>query len=199
MKIFTRELLTGDAETNADIELEIIGRLIKEMKECVGKIDSYQIIKKRNSIDTYRYMMTVPYVDPMKCRICGCDDMHACPGGCWWMAEELCSQCFEKLVETWRGRLRLRFGWPAFYREMRRKNKHAKKRMHRADQYGEGLIERLRNDARKANETLRTLREEETEKQGWKALGTKEGLCDHYEMKITRMNEEEKKKHDPQD
>jgi len=31
-----------------------------------------------------------------KCRVCGCDDLHACKGGCYWVEENLCSQCYEK-------------------------------------------------------------------------------------------------------
>lgn len=30
---------------------------------------------------------------PDKCRICGCTDEHACPGGCFWVSANLCSQC----------------------------------------------------------------------------------------------------------
>lgn len=28
-----------------------------------------------------------------KCRICGCTEMHACEGGCWWIEFDLCSAC----------------------------------------------------------------------------------------------------------
>jgi hypothetical protein len=27
------------------------------------------------------------------CRICGCTDLQACPGGCHWVAPDLCSAC----------------------------------------------------------------------------------------------------------
>lgn len=27
------------------------------------------------------------------CRICGCTEDHACPGGCSWVEEDLCSAC----------------------------------------------------------------------------------------------------------
>lgn len=30
------------------------------------------------------------------CRVCGCDDFHACPGGCYWVEEDLCSACAAK-------------------------------------------------------------------------------------------------------
>lgn len=28
-----------------------------------------------------------------KCRVCGCTWDHGCPGGCYWVADDLCSQC----------------------------------------------------------------------------------------------------------
>lgn len=28
-----------------------------------------------------------------KCRVCGCTDERACPGGCWWVEVDLCSRC----------------------------------------------------------------------------------------------------------
>lgn len=31
-----------------------------------------------------------------KCRVCGCDWNHPCPGGCWWVEEDLCSSCAEE-------------------------------------------------------------------------------------------------------
>ena len=27
------------------------------------------------------------------CRICGCWELEACSGGCFWVAQDLCSQC----------------------------------------------------------------------------------------------------------
>ncbi len=29
----------------------------------------------------------------MTCRVCGCTDLHACPGGCFWVEPGLCSEC----------------------------------------------------------------------------------------------------------
>lgn len=28
-----------------------------------------------------------------ECRVCGCTNLHACVGGCWWIAPDLCSRC----------------------------------------------------------------------------------------------------------
>ena len=31
------------------------------------------------------------------CRVCGCTDLHACEGGCFWVAPDLCSVCFSEM------------------------------------------------------------------------------------------------------
>jgi hypothetical protein len=28
-----------------------------------------------------------------QCRECGCTNLSACPGGCWWVDDDLCSSC----------------------------------------------------------------------------------------------------------
>jgi hypothetical protein len=30
---------------------------------------------------------------PRRCRVCGCTDERPCPGGCFWVAADLCSNC----------------------------------------------------------------------------------------------------------
>jgi hypothetical protein len=35
----------------------------------------------------------VDVVREVACRGCGCTDHHACPGGCEWVAGDLCSRC----------------------------------------------------------------------------------------------------------
>lgn len=30
-----------------------------------------------------------------KCRVCGCTQDSACPGGCYWVEDDLCSQCYK--------------------------------------------------------------------------------------------------------
>lgn len=34
------------------------------------------------------------------CRLCGCTDNRACPGGCSWASERLCSACVPTIDET---------------------------------------------------------------------------------------------------
>src|SRR5215831_15416689 len=30
---------------------------------------------------------------PRRCGVCGCTDERPCPGGCFWVADDLCSNC----------------------------------------------------------------------------------------------------------
>lgn len=34
---------------------------------------------------------------PPTCRLCGCTDLHACPEGCVWVTDDLCSACVAEL------------------------------------------------------------------------------------------------------
>lgn len=34
--------------------------------------------------------------DTRECRLCGCTQYNACPGGCSWISDDLCSQCYEQ-------------------------------------------------------------------------------------------------------
>jgi hypothetical protein len=42
------------------------------------------------------------------CRVCGCTEANACPGGCWWVADDLCSRCDRKLSKLRRSKLTAR-------------------------------------------------------------------------------------------
>lgn len=33
---------------------------------------------------------------PRVCRVCGCSQFRACPGGCYWVEDDLCSACVGK-------------------------------------------------------------------------------------------------------
>ncbi len=34
-----------------------------------------------------------------RCRKCSCTDDHPCPGGCYWVSPDLCSNCNEILLD----------------------------------------------------------------------------------------------------
>jgi len=38
--------------------------------------------------------------DLRSCRICGCTQDDACPGGCYWVDEDLCSACVHEAQPT---------------------------------------------------------------------------------------------------
>lgn len=35
-------------------------------------------------------------IKEQKCRVCGCTWNHACKGGCYWVEDDLCSECVEQ-------------------------------------------------------------------------------------------------------
>lgn len=42
-----------------------------------------------------------------ECCVCGCDDLHACAGGCSWIEPDLCSACAFGLAEVEKWSLRI--------------------------------------------------------------------------------------------
>lgn len=36
-------------------------------------------------------------VEEQKCRVCGCAWNNACEGGCFWVEEDLCSECISEV------------------------------------------------------------------------------------------------------
>lgn len=34
-----------------------------------------------------------------RCRVCGCTQLNACPGRCWWVESDLCSTCADAKAE----------------------------------------------------------------------------------------------------
>lgn len=55
----------------------------------------------------------------MRCRVCGCTVADACPGGCAWTDEDICTVCAEAAaaVAEWTFAAR-RVNWSAFHREV---------------------------------------------------------------------------------
>lgn len=39
------------------------------------------------------YTLTAPRPISRACRACGCTEERACPGGCYWIEDDLCSAC----------------------------------------------------------------------------------------------------------
>lgn len=38
-------------------------------------------------------MIDVDEIEEPRCRVCGCTDERPCVGGCYWVADDLCSRC----------------------------------------------------------------------------------------------------------
>lgn len=62
--------------------------------ECSGELD------RCGESDIWecwqKYMLEKVKIEPV-CRVCGCTQHNACPGGCYWVAPNLCSVCLKKL------------------------------------------------------------------------------------------------------
>jgi hypothetical protein len=56
----------------------------------------------------------------VRCRVCGCTEIDACPGGCGWVEFDLCSTCNEakEALLEWQERAR-RANWTALLREVK--------------------------------------------------------------------------------
>ena len=46
-------------------------------------VNAWSVFSKPDTIDK----------DPRFCKVCGCSSDHACPGGCHWVTDDLCSNC----------------------------------------------------------------------------------------------------------
>ena len=57
----------------------------KGKEECMN-MEQWEIWK--------RYIEETVEKEPV-CRVCGCTQNNACPNGCWWVEEDLCSHCAE--------------------------------------------------------------------------------------------------------
>ncbi|HYE80855.1 MAG TPA: hypothetical protein VEG39_01675 [Clostridia bacterium] len=44
--------------------------------------------------ETVTYQVALAAIE-RKCRVCGCTWFHACPGGCYWVDNDLCSSCID--------------------------------------------------------------------------------------------------------
>jgi hypothetical protein len=71
-------------------------------KDPSGNIQNFKSSNKEEAEKNIRYLISTGYCvsdveyTNTKCRVCGCDDDHACKGGCYWVEPDLCSQCYEK-------------------------------------------------------------------------------------------------------
>ncbi|MGE4321039.1 MAG: hypothetical protein AB7E61_06305 [Acholeplasmataceae bacterium] len=81
---------------------EILQKIEDARYEAGKKINQSYIVVNRDEPYADTIMGIIAKGEEMKhhkqtCRVCGCDDLHSCKGGCYWVEEDLCSQCSEKM------------------------------------------------------------------------------------------------------
>ena len=72
--------------------------IVEGLPECWGDlvVDGLITINLEIQVDTLEELIEeVSCLDAPRCRVCGCTDDNACPGGCYWVEEDLCSECVE--------------------------------------------------------------------------------------------------------
>lgn len=63
--------------------------LTGEINECAFEPEMLDVL----GIYIFTNRETAEAVLNKKCRICGCTWHKACPGGCFWVEDDLCSKC----------------------------------------------------------------------------------------------------------
>lgn len=73
-------------------ELVRLGKkTIETRKWSTGYRGDLLITTSLQTDKTYRVFDN--FTEPATCRYCGCQEYMACPEGCWWIEEDLCSSC----------------------------------------------------------------------------------------------------------
>ncbi|KAF5051099.1 hypothetical protein DSECCO2_422620 [anaerobic digester metagenome] len=75
------------AEGFVNGEPDIVGLTDEQVQALYGEL-----------LNEYDYC--IKYISNRKCRVCGCTEDNACPGGCYWVEEDLCSECVGKEIEV---------------------------------------------------------------------------------------------------
>jgi hypothetical protein len=89
--LYDYDVIVGDilimAEGIANGEPDIVGLTDEQVQALYGELLN-------------EYDFCLKYTSNRKCRVCGCTEDHACPGGCYWVEEDLCSECIGKEIEV---------------------------------------------------------------------------------------------------
>lgn len=72
---------------------DAFGMLLDDLEEAGGSFDI-----ECGGQGRLRLPDDVAETEPA-CRVCGCTESRACPGGCWWVEEDLCSTCHTAIRE----------------------------------------------------------------------------------------------------
>jgi hypothetical protein len=96
LHLFYVKCVTDAVERDFGIPPVIEAEKVNDVKEwwnkCFDRLlkhnDSIYNITTTAIFDEYKTKEQI-----VKCRVCGCTDNKACPGGCYWVENDLCSQC----------------------------------------------------------------------------------------------------------
>lgn len=78
----------GHILAEASIADETVREFAGLLAEACARFDRVAMHVESLDADDFRIPLKRP-----QCRICGCDDDHACEGGCHWIEPDLCSAC----------------------------------------------------------------------------------------------------------
>lgn len=83
---------TDDADEQGFRFYAVIGKLDTPRPQIAVRVGVYGHVMRVPALTVFAGLG--PFVDTLgRCRECGCTEAQACPGGCYWVEEDLCSQC----------------------------------------------------------------------------------------------------------
>jgi PRTRC genetic system protein A len=86
---------TDDADETGLKFYCVVGRLDTQRPQIAARVGVYGHTMRVPARTVFESLGS--FVDTLgRCRECGCDEEHACEGGCYWVEEDLCSSCAEK-------------------------------------------------------------------------------------------------------
>lgn len=68
-----------------------------EISNCAVEGENVEKCEKEDQWECWQRYFLERIFNEQVCRVCGCTQENACPGGCWWVEDDLCSSCCEKL------------------------------------------------------------------------------------------------------
>ena len=100
---------TGNGELSTPSWLDVIDTLHtlledrREVKDALWPSKARKYLKRSPLYDELMAMKVNPGITEEEevadqCRVCGCTQLNACQGGCYWVEEDLCNVCSEVLT-----------------------------------------------------------------------------------------------------
>ena len=84
-------LTPEEVEVNDIVEMETKTGTAKGIVTQIN-VPEAEIVSFKDKMKT----IVGKYLEEPKCRVCGCTQDIGCPEGCYWVEEDLCSECVGK-------------------------------------------------------------------------------------------------------